>query len=188
MEVVLHEEGAADQLIDRCKTLPEGSNQTLVNTLAVDLGVSLPVGRVVVNWDEGAKCLRGISFGSHSCSLVSMTTITSLRSHRSWYSLGRYLSEQACCFCYPNGNSNGDPSSGKKLTATRLQYQRGKRGSGSLAWVIVCPFGEWGSTMMSHSIPLVLASGCADFVSNKLGTTRLSVRRNREARPKRKCW
>lgn len=113
MEVVLHEEGAADQLIDRCKTLRKDQIQTLVNTLAVDLGVSLPVGRVVVNWDEVREMSQGgISFGSHSCSHRIMTTITSSEVSQELVQSGQILERAGInyipVFCYPNGNSNAE--------------------------------------------------------------------------------
>jgi len=113
VKVLLREEGAADQLIERCKTFQKGQIQALVNSLAVGLGVSLPVGRVVVNWDEVREMSQGgISFGSHSCSHRIMTTITPSEVSQELATSGQILERAGInyipVFCYPNGNSNAE--------------------------------------------------------------------------------
>ncbi|MCS6328547.1 MAG: polysaccharide deacetylase family protein [Nitrospira sp.] len=106
-----NDERVADQLIDWCKELPKDRIQTLVSALAEELGVSLPVGRVVVNWDEVREMSQGgISFGSHSCSHRIMTTIlpseVSQELEKSEHVLQRAGIDYVPVFCYPNGNSD----------------------------------------------------------------------------------
>ncbi|MBS0169855.1 MAG: polysaccharide deacetylase family protein [Nitrospira sp.] len=111
--VLAEDERAADQLIEWCKELPKDRIHRLVDTLAAELGLSLPKGRVIVNWDEVREMSqRGISFGSHSCSHRIMTTITPAEVSRelanSWQALEREGINSIPVFCYPNGNSNAD--------------------------------------------------------------------------------
>lgn len=106
-------EQVADQVIERCKHVPIGRIRELVGTLAVELGVSLPQGRVVVNWDEVREMSQGgVSFGSHSCSHRILTTIASDEVSTELARSKQVLLEQGVnyvpVFCYPNGNSDSD--------------------------------------------------------------------------------
>lgn len=108
-----YDERVADQLIERCKNLQKDHIQTLIDTLAIELGISLPHGRVVVNWDEVREMSQaGISFGSHSCSHRIMTTITPPEVEKELAHSGHTLQQKGInyipVFCYPNGNSNAE--------------------------------------------------------------------------------
>lgn len=110
-KALAQDERVADQLIDWCKELQKGQIETLVGALAEELGVSLPVGRAVVNWEEVREMSRGgISFGSHSCSHRILTTIppseVSQELEKSEHVLQRAGVDYVPVFCYPNGNSN----------------------------------------------------------------------------------
>ena len=76
-ESMANHEQLADQIIERCKHLPIDRIRELVRALALELKVTLPHGRVIVNWDEVREMSQGgVSFGSHSCTHRIMTTIT----------------------------------------------------------------------------------------------------------------
>lgn len=111
VEVLARREQVTDQVIERCKDLPTTRIQELVGALAAELGLSLPHGRVIVNWDEVREMSQGgMSFGSHSCSHRIMTTITpeevSEELVRSEQALRQQGINYVPVFCYPNGNSD----------------------------------------------------------------------------------
>jgi peptidoglycan/xylan/chitin deacetylase (PgdA/CDA1 family) len=102
---------AADEIIERCKHLPIDRIRKLVHTLASALDVTLPLDRVIVNWDEVREMSReGVSFGSHSCTHRIMTTITSDEVSEELLRSRQVLVDQGInyvpVFCYPNGNSD----------------------------------------------------------------------------------
>lgn len=110
-QTMANHEQLADQIIERCKHLPIERIRELVRALALELKVTLPHGRVIVNWDEVREMSRGgVSFGSHSCSHRIMTTISAdevsdelLRSRQVLFDHGvNYVP----VYCYPNGNSD----------------------------------------------------------------------------------
>lgn len=154
-----HDERVADQLIERCKELPKDQIQRLVSALAEEMGVSLPDGRVVVNWDEVREMSKGgISFGSHSCSHRIMTTITpaevSEELATSQQTLQQAGIEYVPVFCYPNGNSDADIQSQAKAHGyeAAVSVQTGVEGP--------CPPNRFALRRigihndMTHSIPL----------------------------------
>ncbi len=111
VKALVNDERATDQLIDWCKELPKDQIEMLIAALAVELGVSVPVDRVVVNWEEVREMSQGgISFGSHSCSHRIMTTISpsevSQELEQSECVLQRAGIDYVPVFCYPNGNSD----------------------------------------------------------------------------------
>ena len=111
VEALCRHEEVTDQIIEHCKHLPIIRIRELVGALAAELAVSLPHGRVVVNWDEVREMSRGgVSFGSHSCSHRIMTTITSEEVSEELVRSRQVLREQGVnyvpVFCYPNGNSD----------------------------------------------------------------------------------
>lgn len=55
----VQDERTADQLIEWCKGLQKDRIHKLVDTLAAELGITLPEGRVVVNWDEVREMSQG---------------------------------------------------------------------------------------------------------------------------------
>jgi peptidoglycan/xylan/chitin deacetylase (PgdA/CDA1 family) len=102
---------AADEIIERCKHLPIDRIRKLVHTLASALDVTLPLDRVIVNWDEVREMSRGgVSFGSHSCTHRIMTTITLDEVSEELVRSRQVLFDQGVNFvpvyCYPNGNSD----------------------------------------------------------------------------------
>ena len=77
VEASVSQEQLGDEIIERCKHLPIERIRELVQSLAAELRVTLPLDRVIVNWDEVREMSRGgVSFGSHSCTHRIMTTIT----------------------------------------------------------------------------------------------------------------
>jgi peptidoglycan/xylan/chitin deacetylase (PgdA/CDA1 family) len=73
--------------------------------------VTLPLDRVIVNWDEVREMSRGgVSFGSHSCTHRIMTTITLDEVSEELVRSRQVLFDQGVNFvpvyCYPNGNSD----------------------------------------------------------------------------------
>lgn len=108
-----YDKWVADELIERCKNLQKEQIEKLVSTLVEELGVSLPLGRVVVNWNEVREMSQGgISFGSHSCSHRIMTTIRPAEVSQEMAASAQMLQEKGInyipVFCYPNGNSNAE--------------------------------------------------------------------------------
>ncbi len=111
LQAMTDHEQAADQIIECCKHLPIARIHELVRALTSALNVTLPVDRMIVNWDEVREMSRGgVSFGSHSCTHRIMTTITPdevseelVRSKQVLFGQGvNYVP----VYCYPNGNSN----------------------------------------------------------------------------------
>ena len=136
IEALACREQVTDQVIERCKHLPIKRIRELVGTLAVELKVSLPKDRVIVNWDEVREMSQhGLSFGSHSCSHRILTTITpedvSDELARSRQVLLGQGVNYVPVFCYPNGNS--DPHIQSQVQASGYQaavaVQRGVEGS-----------------------------------------------------------
>jgi peptidoglycan/xylan/chitin deacetylase (PgdA/CDA1 family) len=104
-------ESRTDEIIERCKALPIQQINELVDGLATELEVSLPRGRVIVNWDEVREMsLAGLSFGSHSCSHRIMTTIAPDEVSKELFRSAQVLLDEGVnyvpVFCYPNGNSD----------------------------------------------------------------------------------
>jgi peptidoglycan/xylan/chitin deacetylase (PgdA/CDA1 family) len=104
-------ESRTDEIIERCKALPIQHINELVDGLATELEVSLPRGRVIVNWDEVREMsLAGLSFGSHSCSHRIMTTIAPDEVSKELFRSAQVLLDEGVnyvpVFCYPNGNSD----------------------------------------------------------------------------------
>ena len=102
---------AADEIIERCKHLPIDRIRELIHALASALDVTLPLDRVIVNWDEVREMSRGgVSFGSHSCTHRIMTTITLDEVSEELVRSKQVLFDQGVNFvpvyCYPNGNSD----------------------------------------------------------------------------------
>jgi len=100
-----------DEIIERCKHLPIERIRELVQALAAELRVTLPLDRVIVNWDEVREMSQGgVSFGSHSCTHRIMTTITLDEVSEELVRSRQVLFEQGVNFvpvyCYPNGNSD----------------------------------------------------------------------------------
>ena len=111
VEASTRRESRTDEIIERCKTLPIQQINELVNGLATELEVSLPSGRVIVNWDEVREMsLAGLSFGSHSCSHRIMTTIAPDEVSKELLRSAQVLLDEGVnyvpVFCYPNGNSD----------------------------------------------------------------------------------
>ena len=111
VEALTRRESRTDEIIERCKALPIEQINELVNGLATELGVSLPRGRVVVNWDEVREMsLAGLSFGSHSCSHRIMTTIAPDEVSKELLRSTQVLLDEGVnyvpVFCYPNGDSD----------------------------------------------------------------------------------
>ncbi|MCC2641087.1 MAG: putative Polysaccharide deacetylase [Nitrospira sp.] len=111
VEALLRGERVTDQIIDHCKPMPIERIRNLIESLASELKVVLPKGRVIMNWDEVREMSRnGISFGSHSCSHRILTTIARedvldelMRSRQVLLLQGvNYVP----VFCYPNGNND----------------------------------------------------------------------------------
>jgi peptidoglycan/xylan/chitin deacetylase (PgdA/CDA1 family) len=110
-ESMANHEQLADQIIERCKHLPIDRIRELVRALALELKVTLPHGRVIVNWDEVREMSQGgVSFGSHSCTHRIMTTITPDEVSEELVRSRQVLLEQGVnyvpVYCYPNGNSD----------------------------------------------------------------------------------
>ena len=111
IEALERREQVADRVIEQCKHLPIERIRKLVAALTTQLGVPLPEGRVIVNWDEVREMSRGgVSFGSHSCSHRILTTITSDEVSEELTRSRQVLLAQGVnyvpVFCYPNGNSD----------------------------------------------------------------------------------
>lgn len=111
LEASVRQEQLGDEIIERCKHLPIERIRELVQALAAELRVTLPLDRVIVNWDEVREMSRGgLSFGSHSCSHRIMTTITPDEVSEELVRSRQVLLDQGVNFvpvyCYPNGNSD----------------------------------------------------------------------------------
>lgn len=111
VEAMARHQQVADQIIERCKHLPIKRIRELVHALASELRVTLPLGRVIVNWDEVREMSQGgVSFGSHSCTHRIMTTITSDEVSEELTRSRQILADQCVnyvpVYCYPNGNSD----------------------------------------------------------------------------------
>lgn len=111
IEASVSQEQLGDEIIERCKHLPIERIRELVQALAVELRVTLPLDRVIVNWDEVREMSRGgVSFGSHSCTHRIMTTITSHEVFDELVRSRQVLLDQGAnyvpVYCYPNGNSD----------------------------------------------------------------------------------
>lgn len=111
VEALARHEEVTDQIIEHCKHLPIKRIRALVGALASELRVSLPHGRVIVNWDEVREMSQGgLSFGSHSCTHRIMTTITPDEVTEELVRSKQALLEQSVnyvpVYCYPNGNSD----------------------------------------------------------------------------------
>ncbi|MCS6288438.1 MAG: polysaccharide deacetylase family protein [Nitrospira sp.] len=111
VEAVGRHELVSDDIIERCKHLPIKRIRELIHALASELRVTLPLDRVIVNWDEVREMSRGgVSFGSHSCTHRIMTTITSDEVSEELVRSRQVLFDQGVnyvpVYCYPNGNSN----------------------------------------------------------------------------------
>ena len=111
IEAFSRREQMTDQIIERCKHLPIKRIRELIQTLAVELKVSLPKDRVIVNWDEVREMSQhGLSFGSHSCSHRILTTISAEDVSDELARSRQVLLTQAVnyvpVFCYPNGNND----------------------------------------------------------------------------------
>ena len=111
VEVFGRREQMTDEIIERCKQMPIQRIHQLLDGLAAELGVSLPQGRVIVNWDEVREMSQaGVSFGSHSCSHRIMTTIAPDEVSKELLKSKQVLLGEGVnyvpVFCYPNGNSD----------------------------------------------------------------------------------
>ncbi len=111
IEVSVRQKQLGDEIIERCKHLPVERIRELVQALATELRVTLPLDRVIVNWDEVREMSRGgVSFGSHSCTHRIMTTITLDEVSEELVRSRQVLFDQGVNFvpvyCYPNGNSD----------------------------------------------------------------------------------
>lgn len=111
LEASVRQEQLGDEIIERCKHLPIERIRELVQALAAELRVTLPLDRVIVNWDEVREMSRGgLSFGSHSCTHRIMTTIKRDEVSEELVRSRQVLCDQGVNFvpvyCYPNGNSD----------------------------------------------------------------------------------
>lgn len=111
VEASVRQEQLGDEIIERCKHLPIERIRELVQALAAKVRVTLPLDRVIVNWDEVREMSRGgVSFGSHSCTHRIMTTITLDEVSEELVRSRQVLFDQGVNFvpvyCYPNGNSD----------------------------------------------------------------------------------
>lgn len=111
IEVSVRQKQLGDKIIERCKHLPIERIRELVQALAAELRVTLPLDRVIVNWDEVREMSQGgVSFGSHSCTHRIMTTITPDEVSEELVRSRQILLEQGVnyvpVYCYPNGNSD----------------------------------------------------------------------------------
>ena len=111
VEASVSQEQLGDEIIERCKHLPIERIRELVQALAAELRVTLPLDRVIVNWDEVREMSRGgVSFGSHSCTHRIMTTITLDEVSEELVRSRQVLFDQGVncvpVYCYPNGNSD----------------------------------------------------------------------------------
>lgn len=155
----VQDERTADQLIEWCKGLQKDRIHKLVDTLAAELGITLPEGRVVVNWDEVREMSQGgISFGSHSCSHRIMTTISSAEVSQELSDSRQVLEREGInaipVFCYPNGNSNADIQAQAKAHGYRaaVSVDMGVEGAQPENWFALHRVGIHND--VTHTIPL----------------------------------
>lgn len=100
-----------DSAIERCKILSRQEIEELINGLEEALGMKVPEGRMLLDWDEIREMSdSGISFGSHSAThrILTMLTADEVRDEveGSFRALREREINHSPVFCYPNGNRN----------------------------------------------------------------------------------
>lgn len=100
-----------DSFIEAYKQLPEEEIKVLIEEMERALGISSPLDRLVINWEEVEEMsLSRISFGSHSATHKILTKLSreeiQTELEVSYKALQREKINILPVFCYPNGGVN----------------------------------------------------------------------------------